>query len=240
MSNAHHRLTPRWPAQHEDANNGQLDLLINAMSNPGDRRAAAQRQAEAGRTGSVADPSTASYAASAPSDAQHDMYTHGEHGAQGDYQPAPDHRPYTDFSMLEQDGARAHSDPPPREASHSIQGLLAASRMLGNNQQGDLGNAVASSSRLSHASRHHRKRRAMSPPAAAARPDPFAEARRATLEQRRRHQKIARLFAATTGPNGARIPEQSMSFSTITLSHGHVAQKSYGPEKRWVWCCVGK
>ncbi len=108
--------------------------------------------------------------------------------------------------------------------------------MLGNNQQGELGNAVASSSRLSASTRHHHrgKRRAMSPPAVAARPDPFAEARRATLEQRRRHQKIARLFAATTGPNGARIPEQSMSFSTITLSHGHVAQKSYGPEKRCV------
>jgi hypothetical protein len=61
--------------------------------------------------------------------------------------------------------------------------------------------------------------------------------RRATtppfLEEMRR-TKISRMFAATTGPGGSRIPEQQMSFSTITLLHGHIVQKSYLKEKRLV------
>lgn len=61
--------------------------------------------------------------------------------------------------------------------------------------------------------------------------------RRATtppfLEEMRR-TKISRMFAATTGPGGSRIPEQQMSFSTITLLHGHIVQKSYLKEKRCV------
>lgn len=51
------------------------------------------------------------------------------------------------------------------------------------------------------------------------------------LEEMRR-TKISRMFAATTGPGGSRIPEQQMSFSTITLLHGHIVQKSYLKEKR--------
>ena len=51
------------------------------------------------------------------------------------------------------------------------------------------------------------------------------------MEEMRR-TKISRMFAATTGPGGSRIPEQQMSFSTITLLHGHIVQKSYLKEKR--------
>jgi hypothetical protein len=61
------------------------------------------------------------------------------------------------------------------------------------------------------------------PPRRAATP-PFLEEMRRT--------KISRMFAATTGPGGSRIPEQQMSFSTITLLHGHIVQKSYLKEKR--------
>lgn len=46
--------------------------------------------------------------------------------------------------------------------------------------------------------------------------------------------KISRMFAATMGPNGSRIPEQQMSFSTISVLCGWVAQKSYGKEKRFL------
>ncbi|KAJ9115077.1 hypothetical protein QFC22_005405 [Naganishia vaughanmartiniae] len=53
------------------------------------------------------------------------------------------------------------------------------------------------------------------------------------LEEMRR-TKISRMFAATTGPGGSRIPEQQMSFSTITLLHGHIVQKSYLKEKRFL------
>ncbi|KAJ9095619.1 hypothetical protein QFC21_005490 [Naganishia friedmannii] len=69
-------------------------------------------------------------------------------------------------------------------------------------------------------------------------PTPAVHARgRATtppfLEEMRR-TKISRMFAATTGPGGSRIPEQQMSFSTITLLHGHIVQKSYLKEKRFL------
>ncbi|KAI5454274.1 hypothetical protein NCC49_004334 [Naganishia albida] len=64
------------------------------------------------------------------------------------------------------------------------------------------------------------------PPARRAATPPFLEEMRRT--------KISRMFAATTGPGGSRIPEQQMSFSTITLLHGHIVQKSYLKEKRFL------
>lgn len=74
-------------------------------------------------------------------------------------------------------------------------------------------------------------------PAPVPAPAPAPPRHRATtppfMEEMRR-TKISRMFAATTGPGGSRIPEQQMSFSTITLLHGHIVQKSYLKEKRYV------
>ncbi|KAJ9103345.1 hypothetical protein QFC19_004443 [Naganishia cerealis] len=72
--------------------------------------------------------------------------------------------------------------------------------------------------------------------AAASTPVVHSRARATTppfLEEMRR-TKISRMFAATMGPGGSRIPEQQMSFSTITLLHGHIVQKSYLKEKRFL------
>ncbi len=147
--------------------------------------------------------------------------------------------------MLEEDHAEG-GEHAGREASHSIQGLLAASKYLGGQQPA--GEYVTEDQPVSFITNqpHVHTQVAHSPLIMSKQSLPPSSAigkRRATSPPHQdtppRHGKIARLFAATTGPNGARIPEQSMSFSTITLLHGHVAQKSYGPEKRqvagWFW-----
>lgn len=150
-------------------------------------------------------------------------------------------RGYPELAMLEEENVDG-GEHGVREASHSIQGLLAASKYLGGQQPAG-GEYVTEDQRVSFSSPHtilhshpHRADSDLSYFKQIIPPSSAVGKRRATSPPHQdsppRHGKIARLFAATTGPNGARIPEQSMSFSTITLLHGHVAQKSYGPEKR--------